>query len=250
MIKEERKKKKRRGRFLKTLLVIILLLAVLALVTIRLFTVKKVQVEGNVLYDDQVIEDAVLNDKYSWNGLYVYLKYKFTDTKAIPFVDTVDVKLNITSPHTLTIKVYEKGIMGYMYIPGIDENAYFDKDGIVVETSSDVIEGVPRIDGIECNEVVLYEKLPIDQSQLKEILMLTQGLKREEMIPDTITYGVNDAPMISYGTVDVLMGNLTNITQKLDRLKAIYPSIEDKSGILHLENWTEEVTNIVFDVTE
>ena len=29
----------------------------------------------------KTIEDAVLNDKYSWNSLYVYLKYKVKDTK-------------------------------------------------------------------------------------------------------------------------------------------------------------------------
>ena len=40
--------------------------------------------------------------------------------------------------HGVHISVYEKGTLGYIYIPGINEkNAYFDKDGFVVETSSD-----------------------------------------------------------------------------------------------------------------
>ena len=83
----------------------------------------------------------MLNDKYSWNSMYVYLKYKVKDTKKIPFIDTMSISLD--SPHTLHISVYEKGMLGYIYIPGINENAYFDKDGFVVETSSDTVPGVP-----------------------------------------------------------------------------------------------------------
>ena len=153
------------------LLITIAVLAILFLIALKLFTVKRVVVEGNELYDQKTIEDAVLNDKYSWNSLYVYLKYKVKDTKKIPFIDTMSISLN--SPHTLHISVYEKGMLGYIYIPGINENAYFDKDGFVVETSSDTVPGVPCIDGISCDKVVLYEKLPIKQTMLKDILELT-----------------------------------------------------------------------------
>jgi cell division protein FtsQ len=111
------------------LLITIAVLAILFLIALKLFTVKRVVVEGNELYDQKTIEDAVLNDKYSWNSLYVYLKYKVKDTKKIPFIDTMSISLD--SPHTLHISVYEKGMLGYIYIPGINENAYFDKDGFV-----------------------------------------------------------------------------------------------------------------------
>ena len=40
------------------------------------------------------------------------------------------------------------------------------------------------------------------------------------------------------------------LTQKVIRLKEILPSVEGLSGILHLENWTEETTDIVFDKEE
>jgi cell division protein FtsQ len=97
------------------LLITIAVLAILFLIALKLFTVKKVVVEGNELYDQKTIEDAVLNDKYSWNSLYVYMKYKVKDTKKIPFIDTMSISLD--SPHTLHISVYEKGMLGYIYIP-------------------------------------------------------------------------------------------------------------------------------------
>ena len=72
MIKEKRKKKKRFLHFLKILSSIIIVLALLFLIALKLFTVKQVEVDGNVLYDDETIENVVLNDKYSWNSLYVF----------------------------------------------------------------------------------------------------------------------------------------------------------------------------------
>ena len=146
--------------------------------------------------------------------------------------------------------LYEKGMLGYIYIPGINENAYFDKDGFVVETSSDTVPGVPCIDGISCDKVVLYEKLPIKQTMLKDILELTQGLKRQDLVPDSVDYGAQNAPVAKYGNVSVIIGDTTKLTRKIERLKAIMPSLEGQSGTLHLESWTEETTNIVFDKSE
>jgi len=179
----------------------------------------------------------VLNDKYSWNSLYVYLKYKVKILKNT-VIDTMSISLD--SPHILHISVYEKGMLGYIYIPGINENAYFDKDGFVVETSSDTVPGVPCIDGISCDKVVLYEKLPIKQAMLKDILELTQGLKRQDLVPDSVDYGAQNAPVVKYGNVSVIIGDTTKLTRKIERLKAIMPSLEEQSGTLHLESWTEE----------
>lgn len=248
MIREKRKRKKRILLFVRILLMLALVFGIMFLIAFKVFTVKNVVVEGNVLYASESIQEVVLNDEYSWNSLYVFLKYKFVDTDEIPFVDTMEISLD--DPHTLHINVYEKGMMGYIYIPGINENAYFDKDGIVVETSSNAIVDVPRIDGISCDEVVLYEKLPIKSSDLKNILSLTQALKRKKLIPDAITYGIDNAPVLTYGDVSVLIGDTTLLTKKVERLSTVMPSLSGMSGTLHLEDWNEENTNIVFQKNE
>ena len=140
--------------------------------------------------------------------------------------------------------------MGYIFIPSINENAYFDKDGFVVETSSDVIPDIPMIQGINCDQVVLYEQLPIDGDTLKELLSLTQTLKKYNLIPDSITYGVDNAPVLAYGSIQVMIGDTTQLTPKIERVSKIMPNLEGLSGVLHMENWTENTTNIVFDKTE
>ena len=261
MIKEKRRKQRLLKKFLIGFLGFMLLTVIAIFVVVNVFVVKNIKVEGNELYDEQLITDTVLNDEYSWNSLYVLLKYTFVDTKDVPFIDAMEIRLE--GPQTLKIKVYEKGMMGYIYIPAIGENAYFDKDGFVVETSTRIIEGVPKIEGISCEEVVLYEKLPIDSQKLREILTLTQALKgeefekeqaqvlmRENLLPDVIHFGLEQSPVLFYKNTQVWMGSIDLLTQRVARLKGIFPNINDIAGILHMENWTEESKNSLFEKIE
>lgn len=249
MIKEERRRKKRRKIGLYILLILILLIAAGVFIVMNVFTVENVVVEGNELYSSTQIENMVLNDEYSWNSLYVDLKYRFVDIGEVPFVDTMEVSLD--NPHTVHIKVYEKGMLGYLYINSIGQNAYFDKDGFVVETSTEVIDGVPKITGISCEEVVLYEKLQLENSDiLRDLLNLTQTLKKYNLLPDEIQYDSNMEPVLYYGTIQVKIGSEDNLSQKVVRLSIILPQIDGLSGTLHLETWTPETTDIIWDRAE
>lgn len=245
MIKEKRRKQRLLKKVLIGVLVFMILTVIAIFIVINVFVVKNVKVEGNELYDEQLITDAVLNDEYSWNSLYVLLKYTFVDMEEVPFIDTMEVKL--LNPQTLKIKVYEKGMMGYLYISAIGENAYFDKDGFVVETSTRIIENVPKIEGITCDEVVLYEKLPIDSQKLRDMLTLTQALKREGLEPDSIHFGLDISPVLYYDNTTIWLGSMELLTQKIDRLGEILPNISGIEGILHMESWTEESANIIFE---
>lgn len=249
MIKEERRRKKRRKIGLYILLILILLIAAGVFIVMNVFTVENVVVEGNELYSSTQIENMVLNDEYSWNSLYVDLKYRFMDIGEVPFVDTMEVSLD--NPHTVHIKVYEKGMLGYLYINSISQNAYFDKDGFVVETSTEVIDGVPKITGISCEEVVLYEKLQLENSDiLRDLLNLTQTLKKYDLLPDEIQYDSNMEPVLYYGTIQVKIGSEDSLSQKVVRLSIILPQLDGLSGTLHLETWTPETTDIIWDRAE
>lgn len=249
MIREQRRRKKKRKAWGLTILTFLLLLAIGALVVVKVFTVEEVVVTGNELYADETIEEWVLNDEYSWNTLYVYLKYKFREPESIPFVDTMEITMKL--PHTIEIQVYEKGLMGYIYLDSLGQNAYFDKDGFVVETSSEVIEGIPRISGLSVDAVVLYEKLPIKESNvLKNLLTLTQTLKKYELVPDNIIYGKDGTYSLEYGTIKVLLGKAGNFSDKVLRMTYILPKLEGMSGTLHLESWTENSTDITFEKEE
>lgn len=249
MIREVRKRKKKRKVMLWIFLTLILLTALSVYIVMTVFTVEKVVVEGNERYSSAQIEELVLNDEYSWNSLYVTLKYRFVDVGEVPFVD--EMELSLDDPHTLHVKVYEKGILGYLYIPILGQNAYFDKDGFVVETSSDIIPDVPKVTGVSCNEVLLYERLPLeDDSILRQLLNLSQILKKYNLLPDEIYFDASKEAEIYYEDIHVIVGGEENLSQKIISLSSILPQLNGLKGTLHLENWTEETTDIVFDKEE
>jgi len=126
MIRDDKKKKKRKKIHTIVRLSFLLILSVAGCIAINIFTIKKVTVEGNKLYANDQIEASVLNDKYSWNSIYVFLKYKFFKTSKVPFIDTMEVSMK--NPQLLHIQVYEKGLIGYLYIDSLGQNVYFDKD--------------------------------------------------------------------------------------------------------------------------
>lgn len=246
MIREKRKRKKRRKVGLIVLLVLLLLIAAAVLIVWKVYTVRNVVVEGNEMYSSEQIEQLVLNDEYSWNSLYVELKYRFLDTGDVPFVDTMEVTLD--DPHTVRISVYEKGILGCFYIDSIGQYAYFDKDGFVVETSAEEIAGVPKITGVSCDEVVLYEQLPLEQADLlKGLLNLTQTLKKYDLLPQEIHYDETLKPTLTYYGTKVVVGSEAYLSQKVVRLAPILPELSGLYGTLYLDAWTPDTTDIVYE---
>lgn len=160
-------------------------------------------------------------------------------------MDSIEVSLQ--NPRTLKVHVYEKGVLGYIFISAIGQNAYFDSDGFVVETSTEKIENIPQVEGIECDKVVLYEKLPIeDEKVLKSLLAATQALKKNEVVPEKIYFDEHKDISLRYGGIQVVLGDSQNLTQKILRLPYILPQLSGKTGTLHVENWSENTKDIIF----
>lgn len=242
----ERDRKKKNLRIILTALLVAAFVAALGAVLIwKVFVVKDVSVKGNEIYTDKQIEDWVLDEKYSWNSLYVYFENKLNKTEEIPFVDSLQIRLK--SPQKLEITVVEKGILGYLYIPSLGKNAYFDKDGFVVELSSQVIDGVTKINGLSVESAELYKKLSIgDNSKLlRTLLNVTQLLKKYDRVPEMIYIKDGNVYLI-YGQIQVNLGGGTDLNEKILRMDQILPQLDGMSGTLHVETWSENNTDIYF----
>ena len=92
----------------------------------------------------------VLGEGYS-NTLLLMAKSRSGGFGNIPFISTLEVEA-LSAGH-IRIRVYEKTIVGYVSYMGT--NLYFDKDGMVVESSTEVLDGVPQISGLTFSEVTL-----------------------------------------------------------------------------------------------
>ena len=215
--------------------------AVLLLSVFGFFRIRQVTVIGNEYYTKEEIADFVVEDGYKRNSLYLYFKYHYMEQPRIPFIDTLEV--SIDSPSGVTIRVYEKSIVAYVHYLG--KNVYFDKDGVVVEISEEQMDNVPLISGLSFSELTLYQTLKVeDESVFGTILDVTQLLSKYDLKPDEVRFGNGGELFFQMGGVRVALGEGDHLDEKVARLKQLEADLADKTGTLHMENYTDESTHI------
>ena len=212
-------------------------------VVFEFFRITQVEVEGNEHYTEQEIKELVMTKRYDFNTLYFYWRIRNDKVEDIPFIDTIEVSM--VSRNKVKIKIYEKDIIGY--IKHLGYCLYFDKEGIVVESSKELMEGVPRIKGIAFDNVELYKKLPVEKEEVfKKILNLTKLLAKYEIKPDSINFTKDLSVTLCFAEAKVSMGKEVENDDKIMKLKQILPDLKDMKGTLHLENYDEDMKNITF----
>ena len=146
----------------------------------------------------------------------------------------------------MKIRVYEKSVIGYVTYMG--SNFYFDKDGVVVESSADVKEGIPCISGVKFSSLALYQKLQVEDDKIfSRILNITQLLKKYELSPDKIEFGRDLSLTLYFAEVKVALGSGDNLEDKVGRLHELYSDLEGLSGTLRMENYTSDSKFISFE---
>lgn len=222
--------------------IVIVCLAAAALVVASVFRVQNVSVEGNVHYTSEEIEAMVLTDRLSYNSLYLSLKYRNKEIRDIPFIETMSVRVD--SPDSITIHVYEKSVAGYVEYMG--RYMYFDRDGIVVESSETRTEGIPQVTGIRFDHVVLYEPLPVENTGIfQEILSITQMLSKYQITTDKIYFNESNEITLYFDNIRAKLGK-DNLEEKVMRLEQILPNLSEESGVLDLQNYSEDRKNVTF----
>lgn len=226
-------------------LIVLLLLIIAGAFIIQKYKITTVYVEGNKHYTDDQIKDMVLKGKLSSNSIYLSILYRNKEIKDIPFIETMDV--TIMSADTIKINVYEKALAGYIEFLG--KYMYFDKDGIVVESSSEKTIGIPQVTGLKYGYVILYQKLPVeDDTIFKQILSITQLLNKYEISTDKIYFDEALNMTLYFGEAKVMIGNQDYLDEKIMKLKYILPELQGKKGTLRMESYSENMKNITFQL--
>lgn len=226
--------------------VVILLLAICFAVyyVITSFKVTSVLVDGNEHYTEEEIEEMVMPTGLLNNSIYLSLLYRNKEIKDIPFVESMDVE--IVSRQEILIHVYEKKLAGCVSYLG--NYMYFDRQGIVVESSHELTDGVPQINGLTFDHVVMHEQLPVaDKAIFGQILKVTQLLAKYELKADKIYFSTTGETTLIFDKSKVYLGTDEYIDEKVMQLTNILPSLEGKAGILHMENFDDNTTTIHFE---
>ena len=236
------------NRGLKTALIIMsvfALICVLVMVIKLNFTITTVEVIGNEHYTTDEIVKMVCSSELEKNTIFLYIRNLLGNEEEIPFIEEMDV--DIVSPTTVKITVYEKALAGYVEYLG--RYLYFDRDGIIVESSPERIEGVPFVTGLKFDHMALYEPLPLEHKKdiFKLILSITQLLTKYDIDIDSIYFSPDRDITLRIGNVDVLLGNSDFIDEKINRLRFLLPRLNGRRGELHMENYTGEGDKFTFE---
>jgi len=239
----EKNKSGKRKEHSKLIVFIIVFFVIifLSLAVVFVFKVEDIEYTGSQHYNNEELTKSIFIGK-SPNALLYFLVEK-NNPRTIPFIQKYDVE--ISWPNKMVVTVYEKPIIGYVNYMGCD--MYFDKDGVIVESSTKTLSGVPQVTGLSFKSIVLNAKLEVSNpSVFSEILELAQSFDKYEITVDKIYFDSSNEVTLYMGDIKVLLGTCDELVDKLNELKQMSPDLVGRKGTLHLENYTTDTSGFIF----
>jgi cell division protein FtsQ len=229
-------------RLCKKILGVLLIIGIPAAAFISTFHMKVINVEGSERYTKEAITTQLVKSKPDSNSLYFYLKYKYFENPKIPFVEKLDVEL--TNNHTVTVYVYEKMVTGCVDFMG--EYLYFDKDGIVVESSSKRLKDIPEIKGLQFDKIILNQKLEVQKDELFQVILnLTQQIDKFDLDVDTIRFNIDYEVTVDCGDIKVLLGKRSTYDEVLAELTNILKEAKGMDIVLDMREFQKGTNRII-----
>ena len=235
--------RRRRNRFRLIFALILGAVLLAAVFFIAYFKVRYVTVEGSTHYTDEEVEKFAMGGFLGDNSMILSWRYKNQPIKDVPFVESMDVE--VVSHDTIHITVYEKSLAGYVTYLG--RYMYFDRNGMVVESSSEKMDDVPEVTGLSFDHIVLNESLSVeDETIFARILETTQLFGKYGLSADRIYVGSGSKISAYFGDVCVNLGEDEYMDEKISNLSKILPSLEGKAGTLEMADFTPDTGQVTF----
>ena len=208
------------------------------------FRVTNVEVVGNSHYSEKEIASFVMTGTIKDNSLLLNRKYHNKPITDIPFVESMEVE--VVRADAIRIRVYEKTLAGC--VSYLNNYFYFDREGIVVESSPLLMDGVSEITGLHFDSVVLFEPLPVEDKEIFAVILnLTQLLDKYELKPNKIYFDPEMRVTLYFNEARVRLGDDQNINEKIMQLPEIVPHIIDKKGLIDMSSYDENTLTLTFE---
>ena len=194
------------------------------------FRIQEVGVVGSTHYSEEQIKKIVLRGPLAGNSVLAPLLCSRDRTEEISFIDALDV--SYVNPHEVLISIKEKQSIGCVRY--LDCYVYFDREGVVIESTVEKDGEVPYYEGMEPGSVCIDQPLAVRSSQfLDTAVNLFQIFQTGVADPDR--------------EIQVMLGKDKYLDDKMARVDAILPMLEGKKGTLHMENITSERKTVTFE---
>ena len=113
------------------------------------------------------------------------------------------------------------------------------------------VTDVPRVIGItdKTSGIALGDTIPaVADGIYNTILGITRMVEKYEILPEMLCFNENQEIILVYnsGKIHCNLGKDRLLEEKITRVAAILPKLTDFTGILHLEDYDTDITNIIF----
>ncbi|MDO4809085.1 MAG: cell division protein FtsQ/DivIB [Eubacteriales bacterium] len=217
--------------------VTVILIILIGISLLFFLRVKNIEVRGNKAYSKEEIVSMVFPEETDRSLLMILYREKTGKHRTFPFI--ISYQVHLTGADSCKVIVYEKKPIGYVSYMG--SRMYFDKDGIVIESTGEELEGVPEVTGLRFGKIVLDRKLEADGSAVFEKILNISSQTDAYQIP-LRAINIDDTGNITLtlsGGVRVKLGNDDAFPEKLSLLNDVYDKLKDRKGIADLSGYSD-----------
>ncbi len=240
-MRQTRKLKRKRRRRLKTgfkiFMITVLAVTAIVLIIIYGFQLKTVRISLKPgQYTSQEVK-SYMDEKGIDNTLILWLKNKVGSSTKIELLDEYQVKL--LSPFEVKISGYEKKLKGAIVKDGL--YYYFDEYGTILKVSKDKLKGIPKVSGLELNELKIYHKIKVkDEKALQSVLDVISGIEQFSYHVRKVHINKSNEVSIYIKKLQVQLGKNTNLDKKLHAFSDMYSKVIQQNGVLNMKHVSED----------
>ncbi len=208
--------------------------------------ISTINIKGCQYYSEEEIKTNLLTGIESKNSMLFYLKARYFGLKELPYIEKVAVKR--VNNHEITIRVYEKTLIAS--VKYMSQYLYFDKDGVILGTSEEAMEGIPCISGLTFSGFKLYEPLQVEEKEIFTIILdISQIISRYKLTIDKIHFNSKNEVSLSTGDIKVYLGKHEFYDEPIAALSEILPTAlkQNLKGNINMENY-QSGDNVIFRV--
>ena len=218
-------------------LIVIFAVAAAVIVFVTCYKLENIEIRPGSHYTEEEIRSRLFTkktDKYAVLFAYRINKINIPD---IPFVEKVDVEL--VDKNSVIVYVYDKAVIGC--IEHMGKYVYFDREGIVVDSSSEKLEGIPSITGVAFNGYTMNEPLDIGSPKIFDtILEILLLLEKNSLTADEIEFGLRGDVILYMSGDKVLLGRSENYDFRINNLANILRFAPEGNFSFDMRNYNEK----------
>jgi len=107
---------------------------------------------------------------------------------------------------------------------------------------------VTEVTGLTEDQLSVGMTISVDNTGVfSSLLALTKIISKLDIRPDSIEVTNGSEFTLHYGDIRIMLGTDSLLEEKMARAAAILPKLSGMKGVLHLEDFSDDTVNIIFD---